>query len=142
LATFRRPSALVQSWKRQFEGIPGFVAAHEVGSGSEVTRITADGHVVALAISPNGVHVAVVSGSSIQIWDISTGEKVSTLNLKGNPNTVQVRAVAYSPDGTRIVSGSLDRTVRVWDVAAGEEIMVLGGHTQWINTVAYSPDGT
>ena len=38
-------------------------------------------------------------------------------------------AVSWSPDGTRIASGSYNNTVRVWDVATGTEMVKLEGHT-------------
>ena len=41
-------------------------------------------------------------------------------------------AAAFSPDGARIVSGSDDGTVRVWDAASGAELLVLRGHEGWV----------
>jgi WD40 repeat protein len=41
---------------------------------------------------------------------------------------VQVSSCSWSPDGTKVVSGSLDKTVRVWDVSRGECIATLTGH--------------
>ena len=50
--------------------------------------------------------------------------------------------MAFSPDGTRIVSGSDDSTVRVWDAATGRPVgQPLNGHTGSVTSVAFSPDG-
>ena len=52
-----------------------------------------------------------------------------------------VFSVAFSTDGTRIVSNCWD-SVRVWDAWTGKELNVLNGHTSKINSVAFSTDGT
>jgi WD40 repeat protein len=52
-----------------------------------------------------------------------------------------VRAVAVTPDGRRIVSGSNDRTLRVWDLESGQVIRTLEGHTRGVRAVAITPDG-
>jgi WD40 repeat protein len=72
------------------------------------------------------------------VWDAATGEEVRT--LKGH--TSWVKSVAFSHDGTRIVSGSSDNSVRVWDAATGEEVRTLKGHTSSVFSVAFSHDGT
>ena len=52
-------------------------------------------------------------------------------------------STAFSPDGTRIVSGSEDQTVRVWDAKRGMQIgSPLQGHTSYVRSVTFSPDGT
>jgi len=53
----------------------------------------------------------------------------------------QVRSVAVSPDGKRIVTGSWDQTAKVWDAETGQEVLTLQGHTAWVWSVAFSPDG-
>ena len=51
--------------------------------------------------------------------------------------------MAFSPDGTRIASGSRDKTVRLWDAATGQPVgQPLTGHTDAVSSVAFSPDGT
>ena len=52
-----------------------------------------------------------------------------------------VMSVAYSPDGRRVVSGSDDKTVRVWDADTGAELQCLHGHELKVTSVSYSPDG-
>lgn len=56
-------------------------------------------------------------------------------------HTEPIGAVAISPDGRTIVSGSSDRTLKLWDVVSGRELRTLSGHTSVIAAVAFSPDG-
>jgi eukaryotic-like serine/threonine-protein kinase len=53
-----------------------------------------------------------------------------------------VLGAAYSPDGTRIVTASYDKTARIWDSRTGAQLAVLSGHSDKVNSAAYSPDGT
>ncbi|MEE1097327.1 MAG: hypothetical protein U0K83_03255, partial [Bacteroidales bacterium] len=48
-----------------------------------------------------------------------------------------VRYVAYSPDGTKIISGSADKTIKIWNANTGECLKTLEGHSDWVNSVAY-----
>ena len=52
-----------------------------------------------------------------------------------------VRSVAYSPDGRYLASGSQDKTIKIWEVATGNELRTLTGHSETVFSVAYSPDG-
>ena len=52
-----------------------------------------------------------------------------------------VKSLAFSPDGRRIVSGSYDRSVRLWDWTSGSELACLNGHESGVTAAAFSPDG-
>ncbi|PAX57149.1 serine/threonine-protein kinase [Brunnivagina elsteri] len=52
-----------------------------------------------------------------------------------------VNSLAISPDGNTLASGSSDKTIKLWNLATGEEIRTLTGHSHRIHSVAISPDG-
>lgn len=59
--------------------------------------------------------------------------------FKGHEETVY--AVALSPDGKLLLTGSFDRSVRLWDVATGKEIRTYAGHQNQVLCVTFAPDG-
>lgn len=53
-----------------------------------------------------------------------------------------VMSIAFSPDSTHLVSGSYDKTVKIWNLTTLECVTTLEGHTYLVNTVCFSNDGT
>ncbi len=87
-----------------------------------------------LVFSPDGRQVAATTGSAVTIWDTATGRELMT--LAGHSDWAN--SVSYHPNGTHLVTASMDGTVRVWDLRPGRERLTIqsGGAR-----VTYSPDG-
>jgi RNA polymerase sigma factor (sigma-70 family) len=99
-------------------------------------------HIGGVLVSPGGKRVAIFGDSHgragrVWVFDATTG----TLVTKLRDFTGTVRAAAFGPDGTQIVAGCDDGTVRICDVETGEERAVLKGHTEAVTAVAFGPDG-
>jgi len=67
-----------------------------------------------------------------------TGKVVA--ELKGHADLV--KSVAFSQDGSQVVSGSDDRTVRIWNVTTDKVEAELKGHTDWVMCVAFPQDSS
>jgi len=102
----------------------------------------------AMVVLPDGR----LSGSTddrLRVWDVHSGQVLQTLrmwdgqlrpDLTNSRHSGPVRALAVQPDG-RLVSGSYDGEVRVWDVTTEKTLGTLGGRSVPVNAVAVLSDG-
>ncbi|KAG6908666.1 hypothetical protein DXG01_003760 [Tephrocybe rancida] len=73
-------------------------------------------------------------------WELTDGTEVSTTTiLEGHSDAVL--SVAFSPDGRRVVSGSLDSTIILWGLESKKAEATLRGHTKAVRCVKFSPCG-
>ena len=92
----------------------------------------------------------IVSGSydkTIKLWDFNTGRMIRTLGGKflgyiGRAPSDWDLSVEFSPDGTMIVSGSNNNTIKLWEVSTGRCIKTLKEHLDLVNSVGFSPNGS
>ena len=92
---------------------------------------------------------AMASGATISLktdrgkMDLSPGKigvaAYGPVTLRGHLG--YVTSVAFSPDGKRLASASYDKTIKLWNLAAGTELLTLKGHSDVVWFVAFSPDG-
>ena len=118
------------------------------GAGAEARRLAAAAELaltsrgtslqvpIALAIEALRTAPVLEADTAIRHAIRTAARQISRVDHDG-----PVLAVAFSPDGTRIATGSADRSARVFDAATGAEISRLD-HDGPVNAVAFSPDGT
>ena len=85
---------------------------------------------------PGGHRQRPAQAGQARVFDAATGAELARLDHDGDVN-----AVAFSPDGTRVATGSGDGSARVFDAATGPSLARLD-HDGAVNAVAFSPDGT
>jgi tetratricopeptide (TPR) repeat protein len=98
----------------------------------------------AVSWSPTGPLLAVAPSNNdneIHVFDTEKGQRTLKLQQGKNYYAMGVKAVAWSPDGQRLVTGQLDGRVVVWNVPAGLKLVSAHLHTASVDTLAWSPDG-
>lgn len=120
----------------------------DVSSGKDVVKFPdISNTVTSVAFSPDGQRLVscTVETGDIDLWDVKTGSKSTTLKghtvqYEGEEYKREVWAVAFSPDGATVASGSEDQTIKIWDSNTGAERATLKGHDSTIFSLAFSPD--
>ena len=90
-----------------------------------------------LAYWKGTIAVGLVFGK-ITTLDGTTGSQIAVLS----GHTATATSLAFSSDGTLLVSGSLDKTIKLWDVQTGGVVKTFCGHKHWVYCVSISADST
>ena len=90
--------------------------------------------------SPAGLPKTAGQSSDDRVTALPQGAslRLGTLRLR---HAGRITSIAFCPSGKRFVSGSADKTVRLWDAATGQELGACKGHQEAVTCVAFSPDG-
>lgn len=130
------------------ESPSGEVILWDVSSGELIRRFGSGQHKSScVRISPDGKLIASAgfekdeNGEArfrVHVWDMETGKHEKTLN-----HASLIGVIAFSPDSRFILSGCLDRKIRLWDLKSGQNLRRFRWHRSdgAVHSVAFSPDG-
>ena len=91
-----------------------------------------------IIVQRGGHRVTSISGSVLQVWNLDTGAPLERLNVLDGDG---IGSHTILPDERRMISGTLDCSLCIWDLANGECRTTLKGHKERISAVAITPDG-
>ena len=124
----------------------GVLHTWSAATGSQLSTLTLSGHVgwgFALGFTASGTTLASVGwvpqNSSVQFWDISGNREFTPVTL---PRSGMTNGHAFSPDGEvlAIATGNMN-IIELWDLHTSSQYANLAGHTWFIETLVFSPDG-
>ncbi len=132
--------------------LDGSVRVWSASTGKQIRRVNfgdvLSASIKSVVFSPNGAHLAVAWNASsislygLSLFDASRGSWVPDFSDPRGESFFQ--SVAFSPDGSLLVSGSWDSDANIvlWDAATGEMIRQFSQSGYHVNSVVFSPDGT
>ncbi|MBY0234574.1 MAG: WD40 repeat domain-containing protein, partial [Burkholderiaceae bacterium] len=98
-----------------------------------------------LALSPDGKMIAAAAGNVVMLWSRAAGNAQLLATLDRHQG--DLRDLNFSPDSQRLVTASVDRTARVWDLSdlqadrSPPSRELAGGHSSSLSSADFSPDG-
>ncbi|KAL1959994.1 hypothetical protein VTO42DRAFT_662 [Malbranchea cinnamomea] len=108
-----------------------------------VHHLSHDSVVCCVRFSADGKYVATGCNRSAHIFDVATGQLVTTLqdDTVDKEGDLYIRSVCFSPDGRYLATGAEDKQIRVWDIASRKIKHVFSGHHQDIYSLDFARNG-
>jgi WD40 repeat protein len=136
------PFSPSSSWLHKYyavelSGVVKVVKGFPAGWGACSRTVNLNSLPLALACWKDTLAVALES-HDILLLSAITGSQVAVLS----GHTDEVGSLTFSPDGTSLVSGSNDETIKLWDIQTGGVVKTFHGHTDGVHSVSISPDHT
>jgi WD40 repeat protein len=104
-------------------------------TGNKLRTLKVSEELTTVAFSPNGKTIVSGGDSGVQLWDAVAGRSLHTWNFG------KVSTVSFSPDGSRVLAGCWDNTLKEVDLATGKLLRTFTGHSGKVNAIAFSRDG-
>ncbi len=133
-------------------GEDGIVRLFDMASGEMVRSIGPNENpALAVALNSDGTLVAAGDGARVQVWDARAGNLIRTLKGYWEDDAVQedwlghdehVTALAFSPDGEILASGSADKTVVFWDLETSEVKWTFGNQWDAVTRIVFDQEGS
>jgi WD40 repeat protein len=122
----------------------GTMRLWDVNSRKQLEVFSLGVGLTSVAFTPDGQHALVTLGGSVthqaplQLWDLKARRDLHRLDAsRGTGWCVAV----LSPDGRRVLAGSNDKMMRLWDLQTGKELQCFAGHGHMVRNVAFLPGG-
>ncbi len=141
----RKGPSLIRLWDREKGKAQGTFSFP--GRGDEQKMIAGR-----IAFSPDGKTLAAVAHATVYVWDARSGKELRRVRGIGK----YLSTLAFSPDGRLLAGGEgsfledqfrprdeqpMRKAIRLWDVASGEEVLVIQGNEGPFTSLAFSPNG-
>ena len=101
------------------------------------TKAFGNGAITQIAYSPDGDSLAIAGSQGVFLYEPETLAQVAHLAKEVGI----ILSIAFSPDGTLLVSGGMDANIRLWNIETHEQIHAFTAHNSGVNSVDFGPDG-